>query len=127
MVGARTHVVLYMRWYVHARACGKASGLRRRLHAELHTVPYGQAYTDVLAFSHQLADLILVMEPTTILGAILGGYINKVRACVCVCGGGDLCDCVCTRLTVCVCVRVWVFLLPLISASRQCEESAAGA
>jgi uncharacterized membrane protein YfcA len=24
-------------------------------------------------------DLILVMEPSTILGALLGGYLNKVR------------------------------------------------
>ena len=27
-------------------------------------------------------DLILVMEPATILGALLGGYLNKVPHCV---------------------------------------------
>ena len=26
-------------------------------------------------------ELILVMEPTTILGALLGGYLNKVNGC----------------------------------------------
>jgi hypothetical protein len=28
-------------------------------------------------------DLILVMEPTTMLGALLGGYLNKVGGCFC--------------------------------------------
>jgi hypothetical protein len=41
-------------------------------------------------------DLILVMEPSTILGALLGGYLNKVRTRA----GG------CVRVVyVCVCVE----------------------
>ena len=27
-------------------------------------------------------DLILMMEPATIMGALLGGYLNRVRSCL---------------------------------------------